>query len=132
MLFLMGKCRNFIKHTFMDTFSNTYARQDQNSSLYNGQYSGSVTTNEITFLQTAVGGKIVSPKINFHEIFQSIWIRWSHIKERTRVWKIIWNIYIIKYTMDLIMIEINLRFLLGTKIIISRLVTRYLTCHVDI
>jgi len=34
---------------------NTYARQDQNSSLYNGQYSGSVTTNEITFLQTAVG-----------------------------------------------------------------------------
>lgn len=46
----------------MDTFSNTYARQDQNSSLYNGQYSGSVTTNEITFLQTAVGGKFFSPK----------------------------------------------------------------------
>ena len=56
----------------MDTFSNTYARQDQNSSLYNGQYGGSVTTNEITFLQTAVGGKIFSPKIHFNEIFQSI------------------------------------------------------------
>ena len=62
-----------MRHTFMDIFSNTYARQDQNSSLYNGQYGGSVTTNEITFLQTAVGGKLSPVKTLFIiNIFQSI------------------------------------------------------------
>ena len=54
----------------MDTFSNTYARQDQNSSLYNGQYGGSVTTNEITFLQTAVGGKISPQRYIFMKYFR--------------------------------------------------------------